>query len=85
MRPQQRDPPQPARAAPPPCATPSDFAGRLEVEDDGRTGSIARRAPDLQDGGGFGLNVVEMLSARWLVNRDAGTRVWAGIAFAAAG
>jgi anti-sigma regulatory factor (Ser/Thr protein kinase) len=58
---------------------------RLEVEDDGRTGSIARRAPDLQDGGGFGLNVVEMLSARWGVNRDAGTRVWAEIAHAAAG
>jgi hypothetical protein len=58
---------------------------RLEVEDDGRTGSIARRVPDLQKGGGFGLNVVERLSARWGVDRDAGTRVWAEIAFAAAG
>jgi serine/threonine-protein kinase RsbW len=58
---------------------------RLEVEDDGRTGSIARRAPDLQNGGGFGLNVVERLSARWGVNRDAGTRVWAELAFPAAG
>jgi len=58
---------------------------RLEVEDDGRTGSIARRAPDLQRGGGFGLNVVEILSARWGVNRDARTRVWAEIAFPAAG
>jgi serine/threonine-protein kinase RsbW len=57
---------------------------RLEVEDRGRTGSIVRRAPDLQgDGGGFGLNVVAMLSARWGVNRDAGTRVWAELAFAA--
>jgi anti-sigma regulatory factor (Ser/Thr protein kinase) len=54
---------------------------RLEVDDDGRTGSIARRPPDLQKGGGFGLNVVERLSARWGVNRDAGTRVWAEIAF----
>jgi anti-sigma regulatory factor (Ser/Thr protein kinase) len=58
---------------------------RLEVEDRGRTGSIVRRAPDLQHGGGFGLNVVEMLSARWGVNRDAGTRVWAELAFPAAG
>ena len=57
----------------------------LEVEDRGSTGSIARRAPDLQHGGGFGLNVVEMLSARWGVNRDVGTRVWAEIAFPAAG
>jgi serine/threonine-protein kinase RsbW len=56
---------------------------RLEVEDRGRTGSIVRRAPDLQSGGGFGLNVVAMLSARWGVNRDAGTRVWAELAFAA--
>jgi serine/threonine-protein kinase RsbW len=53
---------------------------RLEVEDSGSTGSIARRAPDLQRGGGFGLNVVEVVSARWGVNRDRGTRVWAEIA-----
>jgi anti-sigma regulatory factor (Ser/Thr protein kinase) len=58
---------------------------RVEVEDDGRTGSIERRAPNLHEGGGFGLNVVERLSARWGVDRDAGTRVWAEIAFAAAG
>lgn len=57
---------------------------RLEVEDGGRTGSIARRAPDVENGGGFGLNVVERLSARWGVNRDAGTRVWAELAFPAA-
>ena len=54
---------------------------RLEVDDDGRTGSIVRRAPDLHNGGGFGLNVVEDLSARWGVDRDAGTRVWAELAF----
>src|SRR3954447_20722075 len=42
---------------------------RLEVEDRGTTGSIARRAPDLHgQRGGFGLNVVERLSARWGVN-----------------
>src|SRR3954471_1749550 len=42
----------------------------LEVEDRGSSGSIARRAPDLQHGGGFGLNLVETLSRRWGVNRD---------------
>jgi anti-sigma regulatory factor (Ser/Thr protein kinase) len=57
----------------------------LEVEDGGSTGSIARRAPNLQRGGGFGLNVVETLSTRWGVNRDAGTRVWAELALPAAG
>jgi serine/threonine-protein kinase RsbW len=56
----------------------------LEVEDRGSGGSITRRAPDLEDGGGFGLNVVEVLSQRWGVTRDAGTRVWAELAFAAA-
>jgi anti-sigma regulatory factor (Ser/Thr protein kinase) len=58
---------------------------RLEVADRGSTGSIARRAPDLQHGGGFGLHLAEILSRRWGVNRDAGTRVWAEIAFPAAG
>jgi anti-sigma regulatory factor (Ser/Thr protein kinase) len=57
----------------------------LEVEDGGTSGAIARRAPDLSYGGGFGLNVVEVLSRRWGVERDAGTRVWAELAFPAAG
>ena len=54
----------------------------LEVHDRGTQGSIRRRPPDLQAGGGFGLNVVETLSRRWGVNRDAGTRVWVELAFA---
>jgi anti-sigma regulatory factor (Ser/Thr protein kinase) len=54
---------------------------RLEVEDRGSSGSIARRAPDLHHGGGFGLQIVEALSRRWGVNRDAGTLVWAELAF----
>jgi anti-sigma regulatory factor (Ser/Thr protein kinase) len=57
---------------------------RLEVGDCGSTGAIVTRAPDLAAGGGFGLNVVELLSRRWGVNRDAGTQVWAEIPFAAA-
>ena len=52
---------------------------RLEVEDRGSGGSIAPRAPDLQRGGGFGLKLVEALSRRWGVDRNAGTRVWAEI------
>jgi anti-sigma regulatory factor (Ser/Thr protein kinase) len=52
-------------------------AVRVEVADRGSGGSIARRAPDLHAGGGFGLNLVEALSWRWGVDRDAGTRVWA--------
>jgi serine/threonine-protein kinase RsbW len=55
----------------------------LEVHDRGTGGAITRRAPDMQAGGGFGLNVVETLSRRWGVNRDAGTRVWAELAFPA--
>jgi serine/threonine-protein kinase RsbW len=58
---------------------------RLEVEDRGTAGSVTRRAPDLEHGGGFGLQVVEALSRRWGVNRDAGTRVWAELAFPATG
>jgi serine/threonine-protein kinase RsbW len=57
----------------------------LEVEDRGRNGVVARREPDLQEGGGFGLNIVDELSRRWGVSRDAGTRVWADLAFAATG
>jgi serine/threonine-protein kinase RsbW len=53
---------------------------RLEVRDHGIGGSIAPRAPDLERGGGFGLNVVETLSRCWGVHRDAGTHVWAELA-----
>ena len=55
----------------------------LEVHDQGTGGSIRRRAPDMHAGGGFGLNIVETLSRRWGVSRDAGTRVWVELAFAA--
>jgi serine/threonine-protein kinase RsbW len=60
----------------------SQDAIRLEVEDPGRRGAVAPRAPDLDGGGGFGLNLVQQLSERWGVERVAagGTRVWAQIA-----
>lgn len=48
---------------------------RLEVIDEGRNGAVAVRPPSIA-GGGFGLNVVEMLSRAWGVERQGGTRVW---------
>jgi len=56
-----------------------------EVAQCGRGESIARRATDLQRSGGFGLNVVEILSRRWGVHSAVGARVWAETAFPAAG
>src|SRR4051812_5920570 len=53
---------------------------RVEVVDSGTGGAVARRTPDLHNGGGFGLNLVETLSARWGVDRNRGTRVWAELA-----
>jgi anti-sigma regulatory factor (Ser/Thr protein kinase) len=52
---------------------------RLEVEDPGSGGTIAPRAPDLESGGGFGLNLVRALSERWGLERAVagGTCVWA--------
>jgi anti-sigma regulatory factor (Ser/Thr protein kinase) len=55
----------------------------LEVADGGRGAQITRHATDLQHGGGFGLHLVELLCRRWGVHRDAGTRVWAELAFSA--
>jgi anti-sigma regulatory factor (Ser/Thr protein kinase) len=52
---------------------------RLEVGDPGVGGAVEPRAPDLDDGGGFGLNLVELLSQGWGTERLATgeTRVWA--------
>jgi anti-sigma regulatory factor (Ser/Thr protein kinase) len=60
-------------------------AVHIEVGDSGTGGAVVVRAPDFTDGGGFGLNVVDVLSRRWGVNRDMGTRVWAELAFASGG
>ena len=51
---------------------------RVAVSDRGRSGTIARRPPDLGSGGCHGLNVVR--SRRWGVDRDIGTRVSAELA-----
>jgi hypothetical protein len=54
----------------------------VAVADRGRGGSVTRRAPDLERGGGFGLVIVEKLSQRWGVDGAGGTRVWAELACA---
>jgi anti-sigma regulatory factor (Ser/Thr protein kinase) len=61
----------------------TDSIVRLEVSDPGCAGVIAPRAPDLEGGGGFGLNLVGRFSERWGLERVAagGTRVWAQLAF----
>jgi anti-sigma regulatory factor (Ser/Thr protein kinase) len=58
---------------------------RLEVEDPGSDGVIAPRSQDPLEGGGMGLNLVQMLSERWGVVRvaDGPTRVWAQLPRAA--
>jgi anti-sigma regulatory factor (Ser/Thr protein kinase) len=55
---------------------------RLEVEDPGSDGTVAPRQPDVDGGGGRGLNLVQAISERWGVERVAGrgTRVWAQLA-----
>ena len=60
-------------------------ACRLEVEDRGHDGVIAPGPMDKANGGGMGLNLVQMLSERWGLERVAagGTRVWAQLTFAA--
>ena len=55
---------------------------RVGVQDSGSAAVIAPQPPDLDRGDGFGLNLVQMLSERWGVERIAGggTQVWAQLA-----
>jgi len=46
---------------------------RVLVDDHG-LGGVRKRRPD--DDGGFGLNLLDILAARWGVELDAGTGVW---------
>jgi anti-sigma regulatory factor (Ser/Thr protein kinase) len=62
----------------------ADDVLQIDVEDRGTTGAVTRRAPDFHTGGGFGLNVVEIVAQRWGVHRAAGTRVWAELVFSVA-
>jgi anti-sigma regulatory factor (Ser/Thr protein kinase) len=51
-----------------------DDVVRVEVEDRGR-GAVRRRESDPRTGG-YGLELVELLAARWGVSHEHGTRVW---------
>ena len=44
--------------------------------DHGRGGAPEQRSPDLQGGGGIGLNLVDTLASRWGVRNDRKTAVW---------
>jgi anti-sigma regulatory factor (Ser/Thr protein kinase) len=59
---------------------------RVGVRDSGSNAVIAVQPPNLEAGGGFGLNLVQMLSERWGVERLAagGTQVWAQLVRATA-
>jgi anti-sigma regulatory factor (Ser/Thr protein kinase) len=48
----------------------------LQVGNPGRAGAISQRDPAPRIDGGSGLQLVEMVAARWGVNRSADTRVW---------
>jgi anti-sigma regulatory factor (Ser/Thr protein kinase) len=52
---------------------------RLDVEDSGGDSAVVARPPELDGGGGFGLNLVHTLSERWGVEHAlaGGLRVWA--------
>jgi len=58
----------------------ADGVLRLEVEDGGTGGAVSRRKPNRDRGGGFGLNIVDALAARWGVERDGSTLVWVELA-----
>jgi anti-sigma regulatory factor (Ser/Thr protein kinase) len=47
---------------------------RVEVTDQGN-GAVRRRAPNLTEGG-FGLDLVQQIAARWGVRHTASTQVW---------
>ena len=50
---------------------------RLEIVNRGTAGAVLARHPDLRSrGGGFGLDLVDRLTASWGVRRDGGTSVW---------
>jgi anti-sigma regulatory factor (Ser/Thr protein kinase) len=50
---------------------------RLEIVNPGTAGVVAARPPDHGSArGGFGLDLVDRLTASWGVRRDSGTNVW---------
>jgi serine/threonine-protein kinase RsbW len=57
----------------------SEGVVRLEVDNPGATGTVARRDPD-SERDGFGLRIVEALADAWGVSRKGHTRVWVELA-----
>jgi anti-sigma regulatory factor (Ser/Thr protein kinase) len=50
---------------------------RLEVENPGTAGTVEQRPPEAEEGGGgFGLELVDILATRWDVVRTHTTNVW---------
>jgi anti-sigma regulatory factor (Ser/Thr protein kinase) len=49
---------------------------RCEVRDSGVQGEPAPRDPDFENGGGFGLYLVDAMASRWGSDRDAHLTVW---------
>jgi anti-sigma regulatory factor (Ser/Thr protein kinase) len=54
----------------------SDDCLRVAVRDSSSQGDPVPRAPDLEQGGGFGLFLVETMASRWGADREAGLVVW---------
>jgi anti-sigma regulatory factor (Ser/Thr protein kinase) len=49
---------------------------RCEVRDSGDKGDPTPRDPDFENGGGFGLYLVDAMAARWGSDRDTHLTVW---------
>jgi anti-sigma regulatory factor (Ser/Thr protein kinase) len=55
----------------------SDGFVRVEVRDSGDAGDPEPRTPDYEEGGGFGLFLVESMASRWGTGRNvSGLTVW---------
>jgi anti-sigma regulatory factor (Ser/Thr protein kinase) len=49
---------------------------RIEVRDSGTQGEPVQRLPNFDEGGGFGLYLVDRIASRWGVDRESGMCVW---------
>ena len=57
---------------------------RLEDRDPGEDGAVGPQTPSPTIGAGYGFHLVDLLAARWGINRTRGTHVWLELAHAAA-
>jgi anti-sigma regulatory factor (Ser/Thr protein kinase) len=49
---------------------------RIDVRDSGSQGEAVPREPDYENGGGFGLFLVDSMASRWGAHRNPGLTVW---------